>query len=212
MEAGAAWESLEVPARRSLELAWEALGADTVPVGAVVVDPSGAIVAEGRNRIFERSAPLGELAGHRLAHAEVNALVQLDLGVKYWDHTLYTSLEPCNLCIGAALMSTLGRVVYLGVEAFRGAAARHRASAPLPKRPPFELEGPREDELGVLAEALAMVQLVRDPMPLYLELYRELRPQMLDLGEALNEHGLFERAAAGVPLEDVLPGIWPLLG
>ncbi|MCK9893010.1 hypothetical protein [Frankia sp. AgB32] len=46
----------------------------------------------------------GQLAGSRIAHAEVNALAQLPMG-SFADHELYTSVEPCCLCMGAALQT-----------------------------------------------------------------------------------------------------------
>jgi len=49
----------------------------------------------GRNRITESSAPEGQIFGSRVAHAEVNALVQLGLERGYFECTLWTTLEPC---------------------------------------------------------------------------------------------------------------------
>ena len=71
------WGRVEAPWRASFHLAWEAFAAGTIPVGAVVVDEAGRIVAEGRNRIFNDAAPARQLAATRLAHAELNALAQL---------------------------------------------------------------------------------------------------------------------------------------
>jgi len=58
--------------------AWAAYVAGTIPVGAVVVDPHGVVAAEARNRIFDTGAPTGQLAGSWLAHAELNAIAQID--------------------------------------------------------------------------------------------------------------------------------------
>ena len=60
-----------------MELAWTAFGAGSVPVGAVLLDAEGVVVATGRNRMYEREAPAPQLANSQLAHAEVNALVAL---------------------------------------------------------------------------------------------------------------------------------------
>jgi tRNA(Arg) A34 adenosine deaminase TadA len=51
-----AWTELAPPWRRCLELAWEAYGAGTIPVGAVVSGPDDHIVAEGRNRVYAAPA------------------------------------------------------------------------------------------------------------------------------------------------------------
>jgi tRNA(adenine34) deaminase len=94
-------DSLDSPWREVLILGWEAYEAGSIPVGAVVVDDGGAILARGRNRIFEDPRE-GRLAGSRLAHAEINALAQLRAPATYEGATLYSLLEPCHLCLGAA--------------------------------------------------------------------------------------------------------------
>ncbi len=96
------------------ELAWEALRAGSRPVGAVLLDPDGRLVATGRNRSQEApgTAPPGQLAGTALAHAEVNALAQLPAGRQHDGHRLYTTLEPCLLCSSALMHSHVGHVVY----------------------------------------------------------------------------------------------------
>src|SRR5205823_5355576 len=51
-----AWARLDGPWREAFRLAWEAFGAGTIPIGAVVVDEKGTVVARGRNRVFETAA------------------------------------------------------------------------------------------------------------------------------------------------------------
>lgn len=112
------WRELDEPWRASLELAWEAYLAGTVPVGAAVAGPDGTVVARGRNRIFD---PPGDgLAGTRIAHAEIDALAQLPATERYRDHVLYSTLEPCLLCAAAALHSTVGRIEYAVADPFGG--------------------------------------------------------------------------------------------
>jgi tRNA(Arg) A34 adenosine deaminase TadA len=128
------WHELDEPWRASLELAWEAYLAGTIPVGSVVTDADGRIVARGRNRIFE--APGRGVSGSRLAHAEVEALSQLPSTEHYRDHVLYSALEPCLLCTAATLLSTVGRIEYAAIDPFGGVCngaietAHWRRSAP----------------------------------------------------------------------------------
>ena len=112
------WARLEEPWRACLESAWEAFLVGTIPVGAVVAAADGAIVARGRNRIFD--PPGRGLSGSRLAHAEVDALAQLPNSARYRDHVLYSSLEPCLLCVAATLHSTVGRIEYAALDPFGG--------------------------------------------------------------------------------------------
>lgn len=74
---GAEWSGLSDPWREAFELARESFVAGSPTVGAVVVAQDGSIVSRGRNRRAELDAPVGQLAGSRLSHAEVNALAQL---------------------------------------------------------------------------------------------------------------------------------------
>ena len=102
---------------RALALAAEAGTAGDVPVGAVVMDASGAIISEGRN---ER-----ELTGDPTAHAEVLALRRAAEVTGSWNlegHTLVVTLEPCLMCAGALLQARISRVVFGSWDDKAGAA------------------------------------------------------------------------------------------
>jgi tRNA(adenine34) deaminase len=93
--------------RAALAEAEAALGTGDVPVGAVVVDANGAVIARGRNR--------READGDPLAHAELQALHAAAAARGDWnleDCTLVVTLEPCVMCAGAVLQSRVGRLVY----------------------------------------------------------------------------------------------------
>jgi tRNA(adenine34) deaminase len=91
---------------QALVLARAAAADDEVPVGAVVVH-CGVVVGEGWNRPIRDKDPT--------AHAEIVALraAGLRLGnYRLEDATLYATLEPCAMCIGAALNARVARVVF----------------------------------------------------------------------------------------------------
>jgi len=88
-----------------------------VPVGAVVLDPTGAVVATGRNR--------RELEQDPIAHAEILALREAATVAGSWrltDHTLVVTLEPCAMCAGAVVWSRIGTLVYGAADLKAGAA------------------------------------------------------------------------------------------
>jgi len=84
-----------------------ALNHDDVPIGAIVVSPSGEILASRHN---ER-----ELTKDPTAHAEVLALRDAAERLGEWrlyDCTLVVTLEPCAMCAGALTNARIGRVVF----------------------------------------------------------------------------------------------------
>lgn len=88
-----------------------------VPVGAVVVDPDGVIVARDRNR--------RELNQDPTAHAEILALRAAARHTGSWrltDHTLVVTLEPCAMCAGAIVWSRIRTLVYGAADLKAGAA------------------------------------------------------------------------------------------
>ncbi|WP_144763856.1 nucleoside deaminase [Curtobacterium sp. 9128] len=92
---------------RALDEARACLATGDVPVGAVVLDEHGAVVATGRN---EREATQDPTA-----HAEVLALRAAAARTGDWHlerHTLVVTLEPCPMCAGAALAARVPRIVF----------------------------------------------------------------------------------------------------
>jgi tRNA(adenine34) deaminase len=111
------WEELSEPWRACVEEAWEAYREGSLPIGAVVTDGHGSVLSLERNRIHECSGPPGAVFGHKLAHAELNALLSLDH--REYDPracVLWTTTEPCPLCVGAARMSEVGGLRYASRE------------------------------------------------------------------------------------------------
>lgn len=93
--------------REAIALARECLADGDVPVGCVVVSPSGEIVGRGRNR--------READRMATAHAEIEAINMACAALESWrltDCTLYVTLEPCPMCAGAVINSRLAAVRY----------------------------------------------------------------------------------------------------
>ena len=102
---------------------WDAYVAGTIPVGAVVVDAAGEVVSRGQNRIFD-DVQDKHLARSRLAHAELNALIQLGSERTYEAFSLYTALEPCHLCLSAAISVRIGTLHYAAPDPYGGAVGK----------------------------------------------------------------------------------------
>ncbi len=92
---------------RAVELAVQNVAAGGGPFGALIVGSDGAILAEGQNRVTRDLDPT--------AHAEVVAIRAACRAIGDFSlagATLYTSCEPCPLCLSAALWARVDRVVF----------------------------------------------------------------------------------------------------
>jgi tRNA(adenine34) deaminase len=102
--------------RLALDQARLAAAHGDVPVGALLLDPGGAVVAAAGN---ER-----ELSQDPTAHAELLAIRRAAEVVGSWrltDHTLLSTLEPCTMCAGALVLSRVARLVFGAYDPKAGA-------------------------------------------------------------------------------------------
>ncbi len=102
--------------REALREAEKAYALAEVPIGAVLVDAAGEIIARGHN--------LRERDHDATAHAEMIAIRAACAALGRWrlsGLTLYVTIEPCPMCAGAIVMSRVDRVVYGGTDRKAGA-------------------------------------------------------------------------------------------
>ncbi len=111
--AGAAYD---VAMRMALDRGRRALESGDVPIGAVLVDSAGAVVAAGFNA--------RERDGDSTAHAEIVAIRTASSALGSWrldGLTLVVTLEPCTMCAGAAVLARVDRIVFGAAEPKTGA-------------------------------------------------------------------------------------------
>ena len=105
--------------REALALARESLERGSSPIGAVLVDKHGKVIARGRNRVGEPQT--AERVGDAsVAHAEMDVFFQAGKLENPQDLTLYSSLEPCLMCGGASALLEVGRIVWATDDAWGG--------------------------------------------------------------------------------------------
>jgi tRNA(adenine34) deaminase len=131
----------------ALDLAAKASQQGDVPVGAIVLNPSGEVVGTGFNN--------REIDSDPMSHAEVVALREAAIANGSWrldDHTLVVTLEPCTMCAGAVVQARIGRIVFGAFDEKAGAVGslwdvvRDRR---LPHRPEV-VSGVLSDECGAI--------------------------------------------------------------
>ena len=102
--------------RAALAQAQIAAEMNEVPVGAVLVDADGELLAAGHNQPISACDPS--------AHAEIVTLRQAALKLGNYrlpNTTLYVTLEPCTMCVGALVHARVKRLVYAAREPRSGA-------------------------------------------------------------------------------------------
>ncbi len=100
---------------KALELARKAEAAGEVPVGAVIVK-NGELIAEGWNQ------PI--LSHDATSHAEIMAMREAGIKLNNYrlvDTTMYVTLEPCSMCVGAMIHARVAKVIYGASEPRTGA-------------------------------------------------------------------------------------------
>ena len=127
-----------------------AMAQGEIPVGAVLVDDEGGVLARAHNR--------READHDATAHAEILAIREAGRRLGHWrlsGCTLYVTLEPCPMCAGALVMARLARVVYGAADARAGAM---ESIFNVPGHPSLNHHvavraGVREDECRALLQA-----------------------------------------------------------
>lgn len=157
------WKALSLPWQVAFDEAWASFRTGSFGVGAVLADPDGddAIVTAGRNRVAQQQRVARTLSGNMLAHAEMNALAELDSFDARGLH-LYTTLEPCLMCAAAAMQLRVAHIHFAAAdECFE---APHdlweRRPTPAPRRP--DRTGPLGAELAGFARLLPMISTLRN--------------------------------------------------
>jgi tRNA(adenine34) deaminase len=197
------WADLALPWQACLEQAWIAYCNGTIPIGAAVTDAEGKIISCGRNRIWDSNVPAGQVGQTELAHAELNAL--LALGVDQGDRrswALYTTTEPCPLCLGAFYMSGVRTLHYASRDPWAG-STNLLGTTPYLSRKPIRVFRPEIPRLEAVIVALFVEwelriygekpSVVRDSLQLIV-------PEGVCLGTELFRNGeLDQMASTGVP-------------
>src|SRR5512138_1195506 len=162
IDADAVYQSDEDRMRVAVRLAHENVMHDTGgPFGAAVFDADGRIIGLGVNMVVasSNSALHAEMVAFMMAQARVGSYTLGAPGMS--DHTLYTSCEPCAMCLGASFWSGVRRVVF--------AASRDDASELFDEGPVFPASYAYLEDRGIRFQGGVLRQEGRAA----LELYRE---------------------------------------
>jgi tRNA(Arg) A34 adenosine deaminase TadA len=197
-----AWRDLEPPARRALELAYASLAGGGLACGAVITDADGRVIAEGRNRAYDRPGGPDALQGTPLAHAEMNAFAAVPTGRELADCTLLSTQEPCAMCAAAAAFLAVGAVRHLAPDPWALASGQPDGGSSV---------GPAADLWVVTANLLFLHSIAgqRGVDHPTVVANRELEPETTGIVLDMVADGLVAPAwTRGRSLVEALPAIW----
>lgn len=115
------WSKIPRVWQECFEEAWKSFQEGSRPIGALVTDGEGNIIARGKSAAFNKLKD-SVISNNELAHAEINAMLQLDnrIYTKRSTFTLYSTMEPCPLCFGAFYMSGLRNLKFAAKDKWAG--------------------------------------------------------------------------------------------
>jgi len=146
------WDDVPHVWQTCFRLAWDAHLEGSNPIGALIANADGDIVATGKSAV---GAELSEVhVSHcEIAHAEVNALLALDNRIhnkaKASKYTLFVTLEPCPLCFAALYMSDVKNVCFAAKDRY-GGSTNLLGTTPYLSRKTINVKGPY-DTLGEIS-------------------------------------------------------------
>jgi tRNA(adenine34) deaminase len=194
------WDNLAPPWRTCLEEAWSAYCAGAIPIGAAITDSTGRVLARGRNRVYADATGNRRPHGHPLAHAETHAFEHLDWdGIDPHDCVLYSTMEPCPLCLGAFYMSGLHELHYAARDPYAGSINLLGATPYLGSKD-VRAVGPASSRLEAISVALIVEFSLRratsERVGAERSIWDTTAPAGVEIGKALHRSGELRRYRA----------------
>jgi tRNA(adenine34) deaminase len=208
------WDSLSPPWQATMELVWEAYCDNCLPIAAIITDADGTILARGRNRIRgKRTNPHDFRTGNRLAHAEVEALNNLDYNfADRHSCILFTSTEPCPMCLGTFYMAGLRTIHYASRDPYAG-SINLLGKTPYLSVKSIQVFEPNSPELEIIIMALYVEKELHDLKGncqghVVFDAWSPVVPQSMVLGKKLYHSGTLRHMRdAGSSIQEVIDTI-----
>ncbi|EDL64854.1 nucleoside deaminase [Bacillus sp. SG-1] len=118
------WNSLSSAWKECFEQAWNSYCSGSFPIGAAITDENGDVISIGRNKVYEKVIEEGQVCNNKIAHAEINAILKinnLETNTNRKKYSIYSTMEPCALCFGAIVMSSIKNVHFAAGDGLAGA-------------------------------------------------------------------------------------------
>ncbi|WP_374342071.1 nucleoside deaminase [Azonexus sp.] len=190
------YQQLAAPWREAVEQAWLASKAGSLPIGAVVVDREGCVVARGFNQRLARQPGGHPLAGSAVAHAEILALGSIKYHRPLQHLALYSTTEPCSMCHGAIWMAGIGELHFASRDPYLGATDSF-AQLPFAARANCRVFGPESKALEQLLVVLLIERLLKlSGARFAIDSWRSVSEDVEPMARRLHARGLIDQLIA----------------
>lgn len=136
------WKDIPEVWQECFNEAWKSFQEGSRPIGALITDKDGQIIARGKSAAFNTLSN-SVISNNELAHAEINVLLHLDNRVHTArnTYTLYSTMEPCPLCFGAFYMSGIRDLKFAARDNWAG-STNLKNTTPYMSLKPIKVAGP----------------------------------------------------------------------
>jgi tRNA(adenine34) deaminase len=210
------WTDLDLPWQACWEEGCLAWLAGSLFIGAVVTDAGGRVVARGRNHIHDVNAPAYQVSANQLAHAELNALLELrSKPADVHSHHIYTLVEPCPLCLGAIYMSGVRAIHYASRDPYAGSTNLLGTTPYLAFKPvrAFAPQLPDFEKIVIAMELFTSIQIHSDARSSpVVSAHLSMLPEAVELADRLAAQGApFHWRLAGLSAPQVFENLMDLI-
>lgn len=117
------WNSLACAWKECFSQAWISYCNGSFPIGAAITDETGTVISIGRNKVYEKEHEESQVCNNKIAHAEINAILKIDnleTNANRKKYSIYSTMEPCPLCFGAIVMSSIKKIHFAAGDGLAG--------------------------------------------------------------------------------------------
>ena len=185
------WKDLSPEWQTTFAEAWEAFKSGSIPIGAAIFDENGTLLVKEHNRSSEP-----DTVNRLISHAEANAMRKLDTSsCNVRSAVLYTTMEPCPMCMGTAVMSNIRHLRYASRDPYCGSVYLKNTDPYISgKCLDYVCEGGEPEFVQLVVQSCYELSIGKGDH--VLRRFEELNGSAVDTARKLSAEGLLEEFAA----------------
>lgn len=186
------WADLSKEWKVAFEEAWTAYYHGCVPIGAAVFDAEGELILADHNRGSEKG-----ILNRSIAHAEANAVRRLESDAEYniRTATLYTTMEPCPMCMGTCVMGNIKHLRFAAKAPYCGATHLLKTDAYIARKNlDYRYIGNEMEFIQIVLQSVFEITMIeKGAKDIVLNSFRDMLPHAVMTAEKLYQEHLLNQ-------------------